>query len=77
MRDTGDFIVACDRISDSIWSVKHRWVDSNESTEVVWCKHCKFYTPNTDDTLGGCTLLDFYTKGMENGFCAWGERKES
>ena len=76
MSETGDFIVACDRIADSIWSVKHRWVDSCESIEVVWCKHCKFYIPNRDGVLGGCTLLDFYTADMDNGFCAWGERKE-
>lgn len=44
---------------------------------VVRCRSCKFYEPNRDGVLGGCTLLDFYTKGMENGFCAWGERKES
>lgn len=73
-RETSEFVVTCEHIAENIWDVSHRWVDSTECDEVVRCRSCKFYTPNSDGVLGGCTLLDFYTKGMENGFCAWGER---
>lgn len=53
------------------------WTDEERLSdeEIVRCGECKFYVPNEQGTLGGCTLLDFYTAGMEHGFCAWGERK--
>ena len=43
--------------------------------EIVRCRDCKFY--DEDDGYGnyGCTLLDFGTKDMADGFCSWGERK--
>ena len=44
--------------------------------KVVRCGDCKFY--DEDDGYGnhGCTLLDFGTKDMAEGFCSWAERRE-
>ena len=44
--------------------------------EIVRCRDCKFY--DEDDGYGnyGCTLLDFGTKDMADGFCSWAERRE-
>lgn len=52
-------------------------IDKLHYAYVVPCVECRFYAPNEQGTLGGCTLLDFCTAGMEHGFCAWGERRES
>lgn len=41
--------------------------------EIVRCRDCDFFV---NDRLGEhCTLMDFQTIGMTNGFCAWGERR--
>ena len=43
--------------------------------EIVRCRDCKFY--DEDDGYGnyGCTLFDFSAKGMDDGYCAWAERR--
>ena len=44
--------------------------------EIVRCRDCKHFA---SDELGDCcTLLDFEdVKPMDNGFCAWGERRDA
>lgn len=44
--------------------------------EIVRCRDCKHFA---SDELGDCcTLLDFEdVKSMDNGFCAWGERRDA
>ena len=44
--------------------------------EIVRCKDCKHFA---SDELGDyCTLLDFEdVNPMDNGFCAWGERRDA
>ena len=44
--------------------------------EVVRCRDCKNFA---SDELGDyCTLLDFEdVKSMNDGFCAWGERRDA
>lgn len=56
--------------------VKHSLSRFEKREEIVRCGDCKFY--DEDDGYGnyGCTLLDFGTKDMERGYCAWGERRE-
>ena len=41
--------------------------------EVVRCKDCKYWYPQTDCNIGYC--CDLLTSD-ENGFCSWGERRE-
>ena len=40
--------------------------------EIVRCKDCEFYEPNTYSHFT-CKLLQFYVE--PDGFCAWGDRK--
>ena len=44
--------------------------------EIVRCRDCRHFA---SDELGDCcTLLDFEdVKSMDNGFCAWGERRDA
>ena len=41
--------------------------------EVVRCRDCDFF--ETDRLGERCTLMEFRTVGMSNGFCAWGVRR--
>ena len=42
--------------------------------EIVRCRDCDFFA---SDRLGErCTLMEFRTVGMSNGFCSWGMRRE-
>ena len=43
---------------------------SDGRERVVRCRDCKFYYG------GGCTLLDFSLRDMEDGYCAWSEPRE-
>lgn len=46
---------------------------SGLGNEVVRCRDCEHY-----DGECGCTLLDFaMSRGIEDGFCAWGERRDN
>ena len=55
------------------------WEDGKPTTlrwaaPVVRCRDCAHYA--TDELGDYCTLLDFQdAKGMEDRFCAWGERR--
>lgn len=69
-----EFVVSSEHVGGTTWAFDPLWVDEDIHDEVVRCRSCKFYVPNSDGVLGGCTLLDFYTADMDNGFCAWGER---
>ena len=40
----------------------------------ITCKDCKHFEP-TKDTFGACEMLTTYMHN--NGYCSWGERKES
>lgn len=42
--------------------------------QVVRCRDCKYYEPNTYSHFT-CELLTFHVE--PDGFCAWGERRES
>lgn len=47
--------------------------DPDVREEVVRCRDCIHFA---SDRLGECcTLLDFGTVGMADGFCSWGERR--
>lgn len=54
------------------------WTDEERLSdeEIVRCRDCKNFA---SDELGDyCTLLDFEdVKSMDNGFCAWGERRDA
>lgn len=51
-------------------------ITTHDEPDVDRCKDCIYFA--TDELGDYCTMFDFgNVKNMENGFCAWGERKEN
>ena len=62
-----EYIVRVDgQIPDAIYE--------RELAEIVRCRNCVCFDTAEPQ---GCTLFDFAAPNHADGFCAWGERKES
>ena len=48
--------------------------DKVKSNILVRCRDCEFF--ESDDVADWCTRFDFGMEYMDNGFCAWGERRD-
>lgn len=66
-----EYVIDCD------YDVDEGLLPGEVREEIVRCRDCKFYDGDNGYGNYGCTLLDFGTKNIDDGFCAWGERRET
>ena len=64
-----------DKIGDAAYRICAEFIERLPSaqTEIVRCKDCEYYV-ETNGRIGTCELT--ISGAEDNGFCAWGERKD-
>lgn len=74
-------LIDADALCEYANNTKDKTVDANDimrfptvdAVEVVRCKDCEYYV-ETNGRIGTCELT--ISGAKDDGFCAWGERKE-